>query len=295
MKNTWCIIGIMWLLMTACGGSPSHPKEGEHNVSAELDYAEPSPEAPLKYEEQRGKIPSQTVRFDSTPSIKQPAQLIKTADMRIKVADYEKTSQDIKALVAQHKGYVAASDERNELYQIQAAVTIRVPAAEFEPLLEGLRRTAVYVHQLNISSQDVTEEYVDIQARIKSKLEVEKRYVDLLKQAKNVTEILEVEEKLRQLREEIEAKQGRLNYLKDQVGYSTIQLTYYKPYENYTPAPGPSFLLQAKEAFLGGWQGFVAFLVGMIYLWPFLIIIGIACWWLFKRWRNKRKPPTDAA
>lgn len=295
MKNTWFIICVIWLFITACGGSPSHQKEGDYTTSTELDYAEPVPEAPLKYEEQGGEIPSQTVRFDSAPTVKQPAQIIKTADMRIKVADYAKAAQDIKALVLQHKGYIASSNERNELYQIEAAVTIRVPAAQFEPLLEALRQTAVYVHQLNVSSQDVTEEYVDIQARLKSKLEVEKRYVELLKQAKNVTEILEVEEKLRQLREEIEARQGRLNYLKDQVGYSTIQLTYYKPYENYTPAPGPSFLLQAKEAFLGGWQGFVAFVVGMIYLWPFLIIMGIAGWWLIKRWRNKRKPPTDAA
>ena len=74
----------------------------------------------------------------------------------------------------------------------------------------------------------MTEEFVDLKARLKAKKELEDRYLQLLEQAKNVKEMLEIERELSNIREEIEAKEGRLQYLQNKVTLSTIYINFYK-------------------------------------------------------------------
>src|SRR5690606_18336536 len=82
---------------------------------------------------------------------------------------------------------------------------------------------------IKVNAQDVTEEYYDLETRLKTKKEVEARYIEILKsKAKTVEEILIAEDKIRYLREEIEAVEGRLRLLKNKVGLSTIQIEIYQ-------------------------------------------------------------------
>ena len=85
---------------------------------------------------------------------------------------------------------------------------------------------------MKIYVKDVTEEYTDVVIRLKNKKEAEKRFLEILKQTKTIKEILDVEEHLREIREEIESKEGRLKFLNDQVSYSTINLSIYQVSES---------------------------------------------------------------
>ena len=136
--------------------------------------------------------------------------------------------------------------------------------------------------------EDVSAEFVDITARLKTKKEVEKRYIDLLQKAVKVTDILEVEEQLRVIREEIEAKEGQLKLLNDQVADSTVNLNFHQNFE-YTPQDEPGFFGRMGHAFGNGWKGFLSFLIGLAYVWPLWLILGLTTYFLAKFIKRKMK------
>jgi hypothetical protein len=147
---------------------------------------------------------------------------------------------------------------------------------------------SVYTNSKNITAEDVTSQFVDIEARLKTKKEVELRYTALLREAKKVSDILEVENNLRTIREEIESQEGQLKYLKDQVSYSTINLSIYQKLD-YSPEPELGFFSKIKEAFVNGWRGLISFFVGLVSIWPFIVIFSVVGFYLIKRWRNRKK------
>lgn len=147
----------------------------------------------------------------------------------------------------------------------------------------------LFVDYENITAQDVTEEYIDIQTRLKTKLEVKERYEHILrKNAKTVEDILLTEDKLRIIQEEIEAAQGRLKYLMSKVSYSTIQIDLYETV-NYIKEPvsyQKTFGAKIKNGFSFGFKIIEYVFIGVIYMWSLLLILFSA---LFFVKMKKRK------
>ncbi len=236
--------------------------------------------------------PSQPKSQPEKPAPPIPRQIIKTANYRIQVKNVNESTRHAHQLATKHGGFVSASELVNSSYEITNSITIRVPAFHFDSLLEDLGEEAIFTQFKRISSQDVTAEYVDITTRLKTKKEVRDRYVDILRnKAKSVKDVLEAEDKIRVIQEEIEAQEGRLRYLKDQVALSTIQLEIYQVIE-YQPEPAAfreSFWTKLFGALKGGWdllQGIVLFFVN---IWP-LVILGALIWWRRQWiWRKIRR------
>ncbi len=234
---------------------------------------------------------AQPVKPDEKPI---PRQIIKTANYRIQVKNVDESSRRANQLAEKHGGYVSESALTNSNYQITNTITIRVPAVRFDSLLNDLGGEAIFTQYKRISSQDVTEEYVDITTRLKTKKEVRDRYVDILRnKAKTVADVLQAEEQIRIIQEEIEAKEGRLRYLKDQVAMSTVHLELYQEIE-YKPEPDVyrrSFWSKLISGLGNGWellQGIVIFLVN---IWPILILGGLVFWrrrWIWAKLRRGR-------
>jgi hypothetical protein len=128
----------------------------------------------------------------------------------------------------------------------------------------------------------VTEEFLDIQARINTKKELENRYLELLKKANSVTEMLEVEKQIGQLRTEIESIEGRLNYLKSKVSLSTLTIIFYQSIPNESEV-GNKF----KNGFKSGWNNLIWFFVFLTNIWPF-ILIGIGLTFVIKKWKKRK-------
>jgi hypothetical protein len=149
-------------------------------------------------------------------------------------------------------------------------------------LLEKIFKTAQKIESKNISALDVTEEFIDIEARIKTKKELENRYKELLKQAKKVEEILEIEREIGSLRSEIESAEGRLNYLKDRVSLSTLTVVFYEKLNS-------SFGFTSKfgQAIQNGWTNLLWFFIGLANFWPF-IIIGFTIIIIYKRLKGRK-------
>lgn len=213
--------------------------------------------------------------------------IIKNASIEFQVEDFEKSTENINNIVKDFNAYIASSNQSNSSYEIENTVVIRLISSKFDSLIEELMKESIYLNYKNITSEDVTEEFIDINVRLKTKKKVEKRFLDILQQARTIEDILAVENQLRVIREEIDAKEGRLKYLKDKVKYSTITLTYYEKIE-YLSAPETGFFHKIFKAFKKGWKQLLQFIVGLVYIWPFLIILAGSIY-LIRRWLLKRK------
>lgn len=221
----------------------------------------------------------------SEKSRKTKAKIIKTAHLRYQVKKYEEANIKIKQFIEQYDAYIASENESNEYNTKRNYISIRVNFVRFDSLVHDLLTIAHYVEKKNITAQDVTEEFVDIQARLKTKRELESRYLALLEKATTVKEMLEVEAALQTIREAIESTEGRLKYLQDQVGYSTIHLNFYQ--QNANKLAPTNFFNKTGNAIADGWHIFLEFLIVLIAIWPFLVILLLFIF-LFIRWRKKR-------
>jgi hypothetical protein len=223
-----------------------------------------------------------------TDKIKISEKIKKTAEINITVDDYKKARIEIVKIVKIGNAYIGSENEQNTTYSITNNMVVRVLNKDFDSMVNKLLTVASNVNSKNIFAEDVTAQFIDIQSRLKSKKEIEKRYLDILTKASKVTDILEIEKKLGEIREEIEAKEGQLKYLSDQVNYSTINLNFHQEFE-YTPIDKPGFFGRIGNAFGNGWSGFLSFLVGLIYAWPLWIILGSGTYLLVKFIRRKNK------
>jgi hypothetical protein len=214
-------------------------------------------------------------------------KIIRNADIRFQVEDYKKSTAAIVKSVKDSGGYISNSREDNNNYGLSTTMTIRVNSPQFDGLIDGLLKEAKFVNYKNITAEDITALFVDTEARLKTKKEVEKRYIDILKQAKTIEEILRVEDQLGSIREEIEAKEGQLKLMNDQVSYSTISLQFYESVEAVTQ-PEDGFFARIKKGIKTGWEMLVGFIVGVFYVWPLLFLAGLGVF-LFRRWRKDKK------
>ena len=236
----------------------------------------------------RGDAGAQTVQKEAAPAKekKDPERkLLKEGSIAFETDDPAKTSKSIREAVKKHEGYIASDQESKQGGRVSTSLLIRVPSERFDDLINDIARGVERFDQKSIEVKDVTEEFIDIEARLKTQKELEARYLELLKQAKNVTEILETEKQIGVLRGEIESMEGRLKYLTDRVAYSTLQVTFYKEVPDRT-----RLSREFGESFRNGWDNLIAFFVLLTNLWPFiLIIVGVIFGLRSLRRRKKRK------
>lgn len=218
-------------------------------------------------------------------------KIIKTADINMQVEKYTEARKKIFEISAKYNAYVANENEQTDNYSISNTMVIRINCEKFDQLADELTNIAIYVNNKTIDSEDITEQYIDAQARLKSKKEVETRYQDLLKKANNVREILEVEDHLRVVREEIEAYEGKLRYWNDRISYSTITLRFYQKLDFVASPEKHGFWYKMGKGLKSGWKGLQVLVIGIVTLWPLWLIVGFVVWLtlrLIRRSRNKK-------
>mgnify|MGYP000365562254 CR=1 FL=1 len=242
-------------------------------------------------------------------------KIIKTADLKLKVKDVKTASLNIANLVDFNGGYISSENLTSDKtyyrkleiadtvevveYEVKTSNTIyvRVPSENFEKVMNSIKGIFVSTDYVKINSEDVTEEYVDLEIRLKTKKEVEARYIEILRRkAKTLEEILIAENKIRMIREEIESVEGRLNYLESKVSLSTIAIEIYQKVEyiqdfnkikNYTTSD-KSFSYKIGTSLRSGWNGVLWFFIGVVYFWPFVLIGTVGVWFMRKRIRSKK-------
>jgi hypothetical protein len=124
---------------------------------------------------------------------------------------------------------------------------------------------------------------VDVKSRLETKREVRERYLELLRQAHSMKDILAVQNEINDIQEEMDQAAGRISYLGHSAAYSTINVKFYQVLApGVVENPSPSFFRQLRESIGDGWQGLSAFLITLLRAWPLLIFLGIIAYWVRK-------------
>jgi len=212
-------------------------------------------------------------------------KIIKEGTITFETRNIKKTRQQIREDVKKLNAYISKESENVYDDRIENGMIIRVPAGNFDKLVQMIASDVTAFKSKNIEVLDVTEEYVDVSTRLNTKKEVEKTYIELLKQAKKMDDVLAIQSQIGAIREEIEATEGKFRVMNDRIAYSTLSLTYFQESEHT-----PLFSGKFAGAFKSGWQNLVWFFVGLTYIWPFILILaGFMIFIIFITRRSRKK------
>jgi len=216
-------------------------------------------------------------------------KIIKNGYLEIKSENIHRSRQRIDSLIRKFDAYFADEGFQESYNRWSYNLTIRIQADSFDKFLNDLLIGPDVIKNKNITTQDVTEQYFDLTARLETNLAVEKRYKDLLIKAQNIKDILEIEKSIAEIRGEIESQQGRLNRMKNQIAFSTLNINLYqdKSIKEASNNRG-TFWDRLARSIINGWDGFISFLIGFFTLWPFwiLVIVGWRTISYFSKKRN---------
>lgn len=312
-KTFLLLATLLLLILAACGGGLAASDNAEIAMSAPAeepardtadfgDFAvEEAMDAEMVAGEADGSFGVSTTSNQS--SAVQPFQerlIIRTANMSLVVANTEEAMATISKMAEENGGWVVNSSvfQYNENAKT-GNITIRVPSSGFNSALEALRGLAVEVRNESTSGQDVTEEFVDVSARLENLEATAERVRAFLEDARNVEEALAVNQELSRLESDIEAMKGRLQYLSQSASFSTITVDLTpdivaQPIEPSNWRPAVVFR-NAVDSLVEALQDVAEFGIWFaIYLLPLLLIVGIPLWlvgrFIWRRWQRRRTP-----
>jgi hypothetical protein len=212
--------------------------------------------------------------FESGKAVSEPVdrKLIRRVNLQIKVQDFESSTQMVAGFAENAGGFVSGSNSYvTDSGRRRGTITIRVPDKEFFAVLDRLEEVGE-VEAKTVSSEDVTEEYIDLEARLENLKRQEKRLLEIFDKAETVEDILKVEEQLGRVRGESESLTVRLRYLENRITLSTVSVELYEP-EPITRSFGlRDSVRMAVEAFVGTVNGIIVF-TGFIL--PVVVILAV--------------------
>ncbi len=223
-------------------------------------------------------------------------KIIKRAQISIKTKNFLKTLDTLQGMVKSEGGFIADSSScKSDLGNMSGEISIRVPPDNFESLIKKIESLGD-LESKKITGEDITKKYFDLELRLKTKEEMQRRLLDLLaKRTNNVKDLLEVERELGRILEDIENIKGTLRYYDNLLGMSTITLNLAEP-EPIGPsksawAPLKNSIRDSLEAFSYSIRALMIFIFAVL---PWLIlglIFVVVLWKIVKYFRKGKVKP----
>lgn len=219
----------------------------------------------------------------------EPRKVVYTAELHLEATDYTSTRTALEQALADTNGYVQQSEEHTQPNDSRYLYcTYRIPVDRYAEFLDLAGAAGNLIHTSE-TADDVTTQYIDIQAHVNALTAERDRLLELQQQAENLTDLLTIEDQLTSTQSELESWQTRLNYLNDQTDYCTVNLTVTEV-KTYTPVE-TNLITKVADTFQRALQAFgntlLDLLLWVISLWPWLVLIGIVCGVIF--WSNKKR------
>ncbi|WP_158286951.1 DUF4349 domain-containing protein [Mesobacillus foraminis] len=153
-------------------------------------------------------------------------KVIYNADLQLKVNNYTEVQGKLEKKAISYGGYIVQSQTSTfEDEQLSETMVFRIPQRNFQSFLHDAEGTAEEITHRNVSGQDVTEEFVDLESRLRSKKAVEARLLSFMDEAEKTEDLLKISADLAAVQEEIEQLAGRKNFLQNQTDYSTVTVS----------------------------------------------------------------------
>lgn len=259
------------LALNGCGARQESrsvvPQQASTNTQSDSGgTTAPAQQSQTSYDSQtlakqkEGRAKPQPVSLEKTDAAKAAdtaveRKIIRNANLTLESDAPADGQRKIASIAESHGGFVVTSESSQRVDNDQAkpsmsvTVVARVPATEFDSVLKEIRGVGASVPQEKITGQDVTEEFIDLEARLRTKKALEAQFMEIMKQAHSVSDALDVQTQLAEVRGEIERLEGRRRYLENQASLSTITVTLQAP----TPLVSTTgFFYNVKRAFGDG-------------------------------------------
>jgi hypothetical protein len=310
MYRRWISALVVLLLLAACGGSaaqstaePAGNATGGDAFSPE-EAAAPA-EAPAMDEDvatdseaaggdmgETGSVANSAPEGQSTVPFGR--MVIRTATLSLLVTNADDAERQTRTIVQNVGGFVLESQTSGDQEQRSVRLTVKVPVANFDQVLNALEDLAIKVQGRSVSGQDVTDEFVDTESRLRNLRATEQRLLEFLEEADTVEEALLVNQQLTDLQGQIEQASGRIKFLQESVAFSTISVDLNPDIPlNFTVDEGWSPRTAASRA----WRELLQFSQGLADLaislaiwspvWGIMLFLGLVFW----RRLGRRGPP----
>ncbi len=287
---------LFYLLLATIGGLLIACSAVEEKSSSfEMDSASDS----AGYVEEEKSSKDKTEKESSTESSTEETaerMIIHNAVIRTQVKELAKAQSNIELKVKKYGGYIVESNVYQEDNQTTSGnMIVRIPEKHFETFLFDAEEEASKVLERNVTGQDVTEQYVDLNSRLTSKRAVEERLLVFMKGAEKTEDLLKISSDLASVQEEIEVIVGKMKYLENQSSYSTIELTMQENRVIVPEIDGKELNTweKTKKQFISSTNGLlsaasaiIVFFIGNL---PILLIFGIVAYVVFWIIKRKRK------
>jgi hypothetical protein len=289
------VLLLLGSMLAACGGQVS---EEFSEVNQGLDGGEPSGGmAPPALESEAGDMAMDME--EAAPAAPQTQEqniqrlIIKNANISLEVESVPAAERAITAQVEGLQGYVVNVETNTSGNRQYATIVFRVPAERFDEAITLTEEQAIRVLSRSVSGDDVTEEFVDLESRLRNLEATQDRLLDLLDRAETVEEALQVSNSLTNVQGQIEQVRGRMQYLQQSAALSTITVSLQeKVTTQVVSEPGWQPLEVARGALRGLLnlaQGLANLAIVLLVWVPFWLPIGLFGWWLWKRFRNRKR------
>jgi Domain of unknown function (DUF4349) len=220
-------------------------------------------------------------------------KIIRNAELTLEADSPDDASANITKIAEKSGGFVVESQKQTSDAKAtksdSVTIIVRVPSAKFEESLDEIRKLSGRVISESVKGQDVTEEFIDVEARLKTKKALESQFLEIMKQGKTVEDALSVQRELADVRGEIEQIEGRKRFLENQSSLSTIKLRLQMP--TVFSANSSGFFYQLGQSFSSGFDFAVNFILGLvtfiIAILPFLLFIALPIFLILRYfWRK---------
>jgi hypothetical protein len=227
--------------------------------------------------------------------------LIYTANLTMEVEKYGDAYSKLQDLIHLTGGYIVGFSEETSEYEKTGLFTIKVPANGFNGFLSKLEQIPSLSLNRSLKAQDVSEEYVDLESRLKAKQVVEQRLLAFMEKAVKTDDLVKFSNELARVQEEIERMKGRMRYLEHNVAYSTVELRLYQKLEGglnqLKQDESPSLSERMGKAVQNSFNVLVTVFEGLLIIFagllPVVAVGGVVGVPLYYLWKRSRRNHTD--
>ncbi|MCX7700264.1 MAG: DUF4349 domain-containing protein [Gemmataceae bacterium] len=295
----WILWASPLLLISMACGEVEQARLARSPASADPPPAPPGVERKAAGDEQPPGVPAADKGEDASKDKPQPVarKIIYTGQVEIVVKDIDQAANRVREITEQFQGYIAGFQIDATMGDRRTAVfTLRLPVAHFQKAIDTLAELG-HVTVSRTDSQDVTDQFYDLEARIQTKQDEEKALRELLgKSTDKLENLLMIRKELARVREEIESAQGRLNKLAKLSELTTITVKLHER-KDYVPPTAPTFGSRVSDTFSRSTESLVTFLINLALLivalvpWSPLLLAGLGVLYLaFRRLRRLLSP-----
>lgn len=217
--------------------------------------------------------------------------VVKSGTLSLEVENFDEAEKRVSEIAKNQSGFIANSNSAvNASGKKSGTIVIKVPVDKYDALISEIS-AAGKVATKNITSSDVTEEYIDLESRAKTQKELEQRLLKLLSEkTARLVDIVEVEEKLAAVRQKIESIEGKMKLLTTQASYSTLAVSIFEPTMLQTTSGG-GFFYELGQGIKKGLNGLTEILSGLIAIiiamLPLIAFVTFVVWIILKIVRRK--------